>query len=103
MARPHLNSYCVDNPNGTYCRFPNMTLTHSVLTHRPNVGSLDAWLEYGSCTGIELDLWQFSFVDGDKYPPLKSLKLDDYRFGGLYVRQEEQQDTEYCMGPAGKP
>ena len=80
-----------------------MTLTHSVLTHCSNVESLDVWLEHGSCTGIELDLWQFPFVDEDKYPPLKRLKLDGYKFGGLYVSQEEeQQDTEYCMGPAGK-
>ena len=103
LARPHRNSGCIEKPNGAYCRFPNMTLTHSVLTHCPNVESLDVWLEYGDCTGIELDLWQFPFADGDKYPPLKSLKLDGYKFGGLYVRQEEeQQDTEYCMGPAGK-
>lgn len=80
-----------------------MTLTHSVLTHCPNVETLDVWLDYGGCEGPKLDRWEFPFVDGDKYPPLKSLKLDGYRFGGLYVGQEEQEfERGYCMGPVGK-
>lgn len=103
VTRPGLGPFCIEHPNRANCRFPNMTITHSVLTHCPNVETLDVYIDQGGCLGPETDLWAFPFTEGDRYPPLKSLKLDGYEFGGLTVaREKEELSSELCMGPADK-
>lgn len=87
-----------------------MTVTHSALVHCPEVKELDVHLYAEGCLGPEWDRPDFPFAEGDRYPPLKRLVLDGYRFGGLLVRHETREGRNYgegqegtdgpCMGPA---
>jgi hypothetical protein len=103
LTIPHRNMDCVRNASHAYCRFPNMTLTHSVLTQCPAIESLYVYLEVGGCTGPERDRDDFPFQEGERYPSLKSLELDRYSFGGerVPIEDEEEQGIEegYGMGP----
>ncbi|KAF3038635.1 hypothetical protein E8E12_004248 [Didymella heteroderae] len=85
--------WCAVAPDSAYCRFPNTTIIHSALVHCPAAEALDIWFEVGGCTGPEVDRWNLPIEllqEGRKYPPLKSLKLDGYSFGGLWERLEEE-------------
>jgi hypothetical protein len=85
--------WCAVEPNSAYCRFPNTTIIHNALTHCPAVEELDMYFEVGGCTGPEVDRWNLPVElsqEGQKYPPLKRLKLDGYSFGGLWERTEEE-------------
>ncbi|KAJ4368493.1 hypothetical protein N0V86_009398 [Didymella sp. IMI 355093] len=103
VARPHRGPDCIKNPNGWDCRFPNMTVAHSALVHCPNVETLEVHLDVGGCEGSVRDLSAFPFASGDTYPPLKSLRLDGYKFGGLEIIEQEQDfHSVGCVGPARK-
>ncbi|KAJ4991229.1 hypothetical protein SVAN01_03357 [Stagonosporopsis vannaccii] len=80
-----------------------MALAHSALIQCPEVDALDVWLDYPDCLGVERDRSDFPFAAGEKYPPLRSLRLDGYSFGGLQVAPEEREiEMGYCIGPVGK-
>ncbi|KAJ4368500.1 hypothetical protein N0V86_009405 [Didymella sp. IMI 355093] len=85
--------WCDVEPDWPYCRFPNTTIIHSALVHCPAVETLDVWFEVGGCTGPEVDRWNLPvelLQEGQKYAPLKSLRLDGYSFGGLWARYEDE-------------
>src|SRR5690242_2484710 len=84
--------WCAVEPENAYCRFPNTTVIHSALVHCPAVEALDVSFEVGGCTGPEVDRWNLPvehLQEGQKFPPLKRLRLDGYSFGGLLERVEE--------------
>lgn len=84
--------WCAVEPESAYCRFPNTTVIQSALVHCPAVEALDVSFEVGGCTGPEVDRWNLPvehLQEGQKFPPLKRLRLDGYSFGGLFERIEE--------------
>ena len=85
-------NWCAIEPDGASCRFPNTTTIHLTLVRCSVVETMDVWFEVGGCTGPEVDRWNLPvehLQDGQRYPPLKSLKLDGYSFGGLWERYED--------------
>ena len=88
--------WCAAEPDGPYCRFPNTTVIHTALLHCSVIKTLDIRFEVGGCTGPEVDRWNLPIElldEGQKYSPLKRLRLDGYSFGGLWERIEEEENT----------
>jgi hypothetical protein len=65
----------------TKIRFATMDAVHLALTTCPNITSLDLRVTGLGCTEWP-DRWNFPFKleGGEKYPPLREIKLEGYRF-----------------------
>lgn len=78
---------CAFDPKSLQCttgkpRFTSMDVVHAALSHCPNITGLDLRVTTTGCTEIP-DRWDFPLnpAGGEKYPPLKSLRLEGYDFG----------------------
>ena len=82
-------------PAGDY-KFPDSITIHRALTTCPNIESLNLRYAMLGCTGHP-DRWSlpFDISGGEKYPPLKHLSLEDYRFN--------TKDFERVKPPEGIP
>lgn len=72
--------------------FDTMSSVHEALISCPNITELDLTLEFGGCTELP-DRWSFPFnpSGGDRYPPLKSLRLEAYNFDEKLWDEDERR------------
>ncbi|KAF2257653.1 hypothetical protein CC78DRAFT_205284 [Lojkania enalia] len=76
--------------------FDTMASVHSALLSCPNITSLDLRVTLLGCSEFP-DRWNFPFKleGGDKYPPLKSLRLEGYRFLGQEWEESKISEIGY--------
>ncbi|KAF2469512.1 uncharacterized protein BDR25DRAFT_304562 [Lindgomyces ingoldianus] len=80
-------------------QFDSMQSVHLALTSCPNITTLDLRVTWLGCSEAP-DRWNlpFKLKGGDKYPPLKSLRLEGY-----YFDHREWEDAEFRNQGFGYP
>ncbi|KAH7402811.1 hypothetical protein BKA66DRAFT_449564 [Pyrenochaeta sp. MPI-SDFR-AT-0127] len=93
---------CRDSLNGPWCKnvpeFSSMDSVHAALVTCPNITALDLRVTLAGCSGWP-DRWNFPFkhTAGEKYPPLKFLKLEGYEFGEVSHLSETEHDLKNAL------
>jgi hypothetical protein len=74
------------------CRFESISTIHSALVHCPRIEELNLYTDDGWCRDNHIELFNYTLpiIHETKYPALKRLVLDGYRFGGSWVEEPQE-------------
>lgn len=91
----HAELPCPYGPDG--CRFNNVSTIHSALVHCPGIEEVNLFIVDGYCRddGVGVFNHTLPIINEAKYPALKKLVLDGYRFGGPWA-EEPQESPKVC-------
>ncbi|KAF3050593.1 hypothetical protein E8E11_008734 [Didymella keratinophila] len=83
----------------TWCRFPNISTVHSALIHCPGAEEVNLYLVDGQCKDSQVELFNHTLpiINEAKYPALKKLVLDGYRFGGSWTEKPQEGPKAWGM------
>jgi hypothetical protein len=84
-------------PCPAWCPFENISIIHSALVHCPDVEEVNLYIADGYCQYDQVKVFNHTLpiVDEAKYPALKRLVLDGYRFGGSWTEEPQEDPTVY--------
>jgi hypothetical protein len=93
----HAELPCPYGPD--WCRFNNISTVHSALVHCPGVEEVNLYMADGFCRDHHIELYNqtLPIVNEAKYPALKKLVLDGYRFGGSWAEEPQKGPKVYGM------
>jgi hypothetical protein len=91
----HVELPCSYGPDE--CRFDSISTIHSALVHCPRIEELNLYTADGWCSDNQVELFNHTLpiIHEAKYPALKKLVLDGYRFGGSWA-EEPQEGPKVC-------
>lgn len=96
----HAELPCPNAPDE--CRYDNVSTIHSALVHCPGIEEVNLYFVDGYCRDDGMGLFNnmLPVIEEAKYPALKKMVLDGYRFGGPWAEEPQEGPKVYGMNMA---